>query len=235
MIGAETFATDSFPVVVRDDVLDGLRFAWDRIAAPGTWWTGVERVAIAATARAAEPRPLWNRRPGTVDDLAATSVSGEVLSPLAVDTVERVATEAASLTRAWCDAVVARLGDAPYAELVAVAIVAVTADRFCAALGRALEPLPAPHPGDPSRARPTDVDDDGAWIPMTVPWSGPNVGRALSLVPDDNLLRLGLVGALYAGALGADFGRLVWDHRPLSRPQVELMAARVSVLNECFY
>ena len=31
-----------------------------------------------------------------------------------------------------------------------------------------------------------------------------------------------------------DFGELVWD-RPLMRPQVELVAARVSALNECFY
>ena len=29
-------------------------------------------------------------------------------------------------------------------------------------------------------------------------------------------------------------GELVWD-RPLSRPQVELIAARVSAVNECFY
>jgi AhpD family alkylhydroperoxidase len=27
----------------------------------------------------------------------------------------------------------------------------------------------------------------------------------------------------------------VWQHRPLSRPQVELIAARTSAINECFY
>ena len=37
------------------------------------------------------------------------------------------------------------------------------------------------------------------------------------------------------GDLLEDFGAMVWEDRPLSRPQVELVAARVSALNECFY
>ena len=40
-----------------------------------------------------------------------------------------------------------------------------------------------------------------------------------------------LVGAMYAGA---EFQTLVWD-RPLSRPQIELVASRVSAVSECFY
>ena len=40
-----------------------------------------------------------------------------------------------------------------------------------------------------------------------------------------------MVGAMYGAK---DFNTLVWD-RPLSRPQVELVAARVSSINECFY
>jgi hypothetical protein len=35
-------------------------------------------------------------------------------------------------------------------------------------------------------------------------------------------------------ASGDEFWNLTWD-RPLSRPQVELVAARTSALNECFY
>ena len=42
----------------------------------------------------------------------------------------------------------------------------------------------------------------------------------------------GLVGPMYA--LGG-FAELVWKDRPLSRPQIELVAARVSAINECFY
>jgi hypothetical protein len=66
---------------------------------------------------------------------------------------------------------------------------------------------------------------------MLAHFPGPNVGRALSLVPRDNQSFFALVGSMYALR---DFQDLVWD-RPLSRPQVELVAARVSALNECFY
>ena len=56
--------------------------------------------------------------------------------------------------------------------------------------------------------------------------------RYLALVPDENLVRLGLVMEMYAGR---DFAELQWNDRALSRPQIELMAARTSALNECFY
>ena len=75
------------------------------------------------------------------------------------------------------------------------------------------------------------MDDAGAWVQMTVPFAGPNVGRALSLTPPDQMIFMGMVGAMYAMS---DFTQLVWD-RPLSRPQVELIASRVSAVNECFY
>ena len=41
----------------------------------------------------------------------------------------------------------------------------------------------------------------------------------------------GLVQSMYALA---NFTELVWNG-PLSRPQTELIAARVSAINECFY
>ena len=61
---------------------------------------------------------------------------------------------------------------------------------------------------------------------------GPNVAKSLSVAPTPNLMRLGLVRALYSGTRFAD---LRWDDGALDRPQVELVAARTSALNECFY
>jgi hypothetical protein len=40
-------------VDVRPEVALAHRAAWDAIACAGSWWTGEERVAIAAQARAA--------------------------------------------------------------------------------------------------------------------------------------------------------------------------------------
>jgi hypothetical protein len=54
----------------------------------------------------------------------------------------------------------------------------------------------------------------------------------LSFVPEDNSRRMGIVTSMYSGR---HFEEMVWRHRALSRPQVELVAARTSAVNECFY
>ena len=60
-----------------------------------------------------------------------------------------------------------------------------------------------------------------------------NVARALSLVPAANELFMSNVLAMYNGP-GGGFFDMVWDG-PFTRPQAELLAARVSAVNECFY
>ena len=78
------------------------------------------------------------------------------------------------------------------------------------------------------------MGDGGAFVPWKIDeWVGPNVARALSYVPADNQIRMQLVASMYTG--GEDFMSLIWEHRSLTRPQVELLAARTSSLNECFY
>ena len=93
------------------------------------------------------------------------------------------------------------------------------------------EPMPTPRDGEPDGSRPDGLADIGAHVVMTDPFTGPNVARALSLAPGDQMAFFFVVGAMYGAK---DFNTLVWD-RPLSRPQVELVAARVSSINECFY
>lgn len=62
-----------------------------------------------------------------------------------------------------------------------------------------------------------------------------NVIRALSLVPDEMRLCINiLVPAQYME--GAKVGDPTADPgRAINRPQIELLAARVSALNQCFY
>ena len=59
-----------------------------------------------------------------------------------------------------------------------------------------------------------------------------NVSRALSLVPLTNTTWRTLVNDSYSR--GPQMLTLTWE-RALSRPQIELIAARVSQLNDCFY
>jgi hypothetical protein len=227
-----TFAASSFPVVVPQPQLDAFDAIWSWLAQPGGWWTGEQKIAAASHARTAEARPLWNRRPSTIDSLGATAAEGEPLSPLVVDTVERIAVEAGSIERTWAEAVIAILGDAAYAELVSVVASVVPIDRACALLGRPIEPLPDPAAGEPSGERAAETVGIGSYLPVQVGFDGANVAKSLSVAPTANMMRLGLVRALYSGTR---FGELKWDDGPLNRPQVELVAARTSALNECFY
>ncbi len=222
------FAYPSLPHPVREGVAAVQRSTWERIARPGSWWTGLERVAIAALARAARverSRPAWLRQ--DLPDL------GSGLSEAAVEVACTIAADAHRIDRAWAEKRVAALGDAAYVELAAVVVCVCAIDTFADALGVAYEPLPEPEAGEPDRAQNPTVAAVGAYVPLQEPWQGPNVARALSLVPDQNLMFMSLVMQMYGGQ--NDFFKLVWEDGPLSRPQVELLAARVSAVSECFY
>jgi len=130
-----------------------------------------------------------------------------------------------------------------------VGIVAMLAgvDFFARSLGIEQFPLPAPASGEPSRRRPVSARASGAWVPMIAPedaagpdadvYGGdgafvPNIVRALSLVPDEvrMLRRLSNAHYLPIASIPDPTAR-----RALDRSQIELVAARVSALNQCFY
>ena len=125
-------------------------------------------------------------------------------------------------------------------------VTVLSIDEFCRALGLRLHPLPEPRAGEPSRYRPASARDDGAWVPMLPNgpargaeadlWDTPRTGnviRALSLVPDEvRTLKL-LSAAQYMTVHEVTDPSA--DRGALDRLQVELLAARVSALNECFY
>lgn len=212
---------------VPDRIAEAHRAAWARIASPGSWWTGTQRVEVARLAR--EARLQRNDPPWLREDIP---VSTELLPERAADLVRRIAADVHSIDQSWATACVDDLGDAAYVEICAVTVCLTAIDAFAEALGVPLEALPQALPGEPDRMRPDGVADVGAFVAMMDPFGGPNVGRALSLAPADNAAFFGLVGSMYA--LG-DFQEVVWSDRPMSRPQVELVAARVSAINECFY
>jgi len=226
---------DHAPVPVRSDLPEAHTQAWQRLAAPGTWWTGAQRVAIAAEARAAADCGLCRERKASLSSGAAVGRHASVsdLPEAAVEAIHRISSDPGRLSKRWFDALASQgLGDAAYVELVGVVSTLVSIDAFCRAIGVPPHPVSVPEPGEPTRARPADVADLGAWVAMR---SGghPNVLRALSLVPAEvaNLRELGAVH--YVGidelvSLGA-------GGRALDRGQMELLAGRVYALRECFY
>ncbi len=204
------------------------------LAQPGDWLTGPERLDVWREVRNAQTHPLDVARKEALSPYAIEGQHGPTqhLSAAAVEVVHRVASDPGRLTREWAERHIESLSAAVYTELVGITAIAMVIDRFDEAMGHAPYELGQAHPGDPSRVVPDDVGDVGAWVPQTVGPTKANVSRTLSGVPVTNRAWRALVDSHYSR--GPEFMSLHWD-RALSRPQVELVAARVTALSECFY
>jgi hypothetical protein len=237
------------PVSVRDDLVDAHQRAWDRLSNAGTWWNGAERVAIAAEIRNAASCPLCSERrlAESTEATAGEHASLGVLAPPAVEAVHQITSDPRRLSRTWFEKCQADgLGDAHYVELVGVVATVVSIDAFCRGLGVPLHSLPEPRAGEPTRRRPPGALPETAWVPMIVESRATgeeadlygtdrtgNVLRALSLVPEEVRGLKDLSAAHYfAPHEMMDLRRGLGG---LDRLQVELLAGRVSALNECFY
>ena len=194
------------------------------LAGPGDWWDGASRRAIMDESRAV-------RRCALCRDGQPHESTG-ALAASAVEVIHRVVNDSGSLTRAWAEIQIDALGDARYAELVAVTAILAAIDVYTRAMGEHEHELLPPIDGPPAAERPDDVGDVGAFIPMTEVKLLANVSRALSLVPRTNATWRALVTESYSR--GPQMLELTWD-RALTRPQIELVAAQVSRLQQCFY
>jgi hypothetical protein len=234
---------------IRPDLAAAHARAWRRLAAPGTWWSGADRVAIAAEARAAATCRLCRaRREALSPEGAAGTHDGPGRLPAdVIDVVHRISTDPSRLSERWYRRMVGgHLPDTHYVELIGVIATAFAIDTFRHALGLDQWPLPAPEAGSPRRQRPAGAKSGGAWVPMIAPEdltsdeppiyqgkSAANIHRALSLVPEEVVGFFDLDDVMYMpDALLRDFGN---EYRSISHAQIELLAARVSALNRCVY
>lgn len=250
MQASQCFQYRDAPVPIRPDIGAAHRAFWHRLAGPGSWWTGDERVAIAAESRLALDCPLCAARRQALSPhaVAGEHRHGGRLPAAAVDAVHRIVTDQGRITRSWVEGNVGQgLAKPAYVELVGVVVAVLSVDEFHRALGLALEPLPAPREGQPDRRLPDVLGDDIGFVP-TIPPHGAvgreeglwpngrsaNVIRALTLVPQALRDWLELADAQYLSVPRmANFGHD--DQRSIDRKQMELVAARVSAVNECYY
>lgn len=234
-------------IEIRQDLQEAINRAWSRLGRPGTWWTAKERVAIAAETRSARNCGMCQsiRRSETaIDEITNHGQLKGQLSLVAAELIHYVAENASMLSLPVYQSVLDRgLSDAHYVELVGVVSTVVGIDSFYRSLGLAPRELPPPVDGEPTRSRPSSARHDGAWVPMVAPedldaadsdiYTADRDGyviRALSLVPEEVRSLIDQSQNFYVADLtDQDAGR------SLSRVQIELVAARVSALNECFY
>jgi hypothetical protein len=226
--------------------------AWTRLAHPGTWWSGPERVAVAAEARRAEVCGLCRQRKAALSPYAVAGVHDNQnghggLPAEAVEAIHRLATDAGRITQGWVrDLANGPLGEERYVEIISIVAIVTALDSFDRALGRPLRALPSPLPGSPSRRRPAGARRDLAWVatlapedvtpgdPDPYPLHGDkNIHRALSLVPQEVFNFFDLDVELYLRDHEIrDFAN---EYRAINHAQIELIAGRVSALNGCFY
>lgn len=232
---------------IRDGLVHAHSETLMSFTTPGHWFSGSERSAIVAETRRARCEAKLQ------ENGADSAVSSDALLSEPVKRIARqVAVSTNELDRDFLEQALADgLSDAEYVEVVGVVSRAVNVDIFARGIGLPVRALSAPREGEPSHIRPRTARNEGAWV-ATVPGgvrgeeeakllygssdpqAAPFIYRALSLVPIEaaGLMKLGRAQYLPIDS----FMDLGFTYEPtLSRPQYELIAARVSALNECFY
>lgn len=221
---------------MREDLAEAHRLAWEHIAAPGTWWTGAQRVELAGTALQAiadpDPLPPWVAVTRT-DTLGADLVA----PPVAHDVVYRIARHAGTMTIDVYRAAAAEIGELPYVELCAIVSTVAAVAHFCRNIGVPVPPLPEPTGGPPTGRRPERLAQPRYnWVPVAEPADQvAAVVQAYTAVPDEQRNTWRMADAQYMPE--AEMVHPDWSRRPggLSRAQMELVAARLTRLRDCFY
>jgi hypothetical protein len=120
-------------------------------------------------------------------------------------------------------------------EIVGIVVSVLPPVAFARAAGLPLPALPAGVPGAPTGREAAELAPATLnWVPVAAPADQvASVVQALSALPDewDNLWQL--AEAQYMSDRQMDDP--LWNRGTLSRPQMELVAARLSLIRECFF
>jgi alkylhydroperoxidase family enzyme len=235
------YADSTYPVPEDVEAIHARQI--EQLGSPGTWGAGEQRLAIVNEARQA------GYRAGVIEEPSDTGPIPDMeLSDVARRVVHRLAVAPKDMDQAFYEqALEDGLSDAEYVEIVGLIARSTCFDVFARGIDVPLRPLPQQQPGQPSRDRPSPAVVEKAWVPTVPnvpeggeiaqalfgPWK-PYIMRGVSLVPDEYRAHTELEEIQYMPS--AHFLEFDYQHHEgLTRPQVEIVAARVSAINECFY
>ena len=208
-------AFDFGDLPVRAELIESFEQAWLEIATPGTWLTAHQRVEIAERARAA----FEGRVP------VAASMGAEMC-----EAVDVLAARPAITSEEWVRRTTDATGELEYVELTGIVARVVAIDTFCRHLGVEPVPFSTPVEGEPTRIAPPDgLRRNRTWVSMDLPLP-PFV---LGSVPAAQTAMNDVSVPLYMPM--EEMGDHDWRRGELHRTQIELVAATVSHVNECFY
>ena len=237
------YADSEFPISAETDTLHRDELA--SFSKNGTWGTAAQRIAIVAEARKARSEV------GIQESIGDEVLAENTTLP---DAARRVAREVAvggiGIDRAFCEQVQAEgVTEGAYVEIVGLVARLAHLDVFARGIGVPSRAFSEPEEDrTPSFARPSEAKQEGFFtasipsapeggelaISLFGPEPAPNILRSLSLVPEE-ARRLNNVANEEYFSLETIFDMTFSSHEALSRPQIELVAARVSALNQCFY
>jgi hypothetical protein len=239
---------DDSPYTVREDITAAHQRAWDRLSKAGSWLTGEERIKVMAETRHARGCATCAKIKDALSPFAVTDAhdAGTDLPENWVNMIHLIVADPGRLTHGWYKKTIdGGIDETHFVEIVSVVAHTTAIDTFAKGLGVPVRALPASQPGDPSHYRPAEARQHQAWAP-NIAWDefGPNeadyfvgpeanIRRALTLVPDEARSFFDITSAQYlAGPQMRDFTQ---EFRAITHLQIELLAARVSALNQCTY
>lgn len=244
--------SDLAPFPIRADLDRAHARAWEHLAGPGTWWDGAHRLAMVEACREALDCALCRERAAALSPFAVdgTHDSTSALPDNVVEVVHRIRTDSGRLTESWFRRMLdSGLSETEYVEIVGVISIATALDTLALGLGIPRLPLPEPLAGKPSRHRPSNARKTLAWVatlePEDVEDADPNpygdktpdlvanIHRGMSVVPAEVAAFFELDDAIYLPQFALkDFAT---EYRAIDHAQMELVAARVSLINRCRY
>lgn len=239
---------DDAPYPVRDDLVAAHERAWTHMANAGSWLTGEQRVKVAAETRHARGCATCARIKDALSPFAVTDAhdAGTDLPANWVDMIHLIVADPGRLTRGWYDKTRATgIDEGPFVEIVSMVAHTTAIDTFAKGLGVPVRDLPAPEDSKPTGYRPAEARQHEAWVP-NIAWDefGPNeadffvgpeanIRRALTLVPNEARGFFDLVtNQYYSREQMLDLSQ---EYRAISHLQTELLASRVSAINQCTY
>ncbi len=147
---------------IRDDLIAAQGRFWDHLAAPGTWLTGSERVAIAREIRNVRDCQFCKQQKDALspNSVQGTHQSGKELSASELDApmveiIHRIVSDPGRLSEPWVRGIIdSGVSEGAYVEAVGLIATLMIMDSFAAAIGHDEVPLPNPAAGEPSRYTP---------------------------------------------------------------------------------
>lgn len=197
------------PVPVPEDMRGTFESYWDHLASPGATLTGAERIAVARSSR---------------------GEGAGAAHPALIELAEHLGTDPGTVFEPEVRAAADVVGDPRTVETIAVVSLLSCIDGVHDALGVERETLPEAKSGAP-----TDKVAEGYKRRRThVPMPQGAIPVAMDLIPAEGAERIALSAPTYMP--DDEMGQPDW-RKPggLNRSQMEVIAARTSWHNDCFY